>query len=882
MVLALDPHRRKLIFNSSAAFLAASFTYYITGVLPYYPPGWRWLLIIAVALMWLFKPSGGLWFTLAIYILPIAYSSTTLAALYILLLIMFTGVMGPYGFFIFAAVTVTSLQPQLAGLLSIAPLMAGFLGARRGAALAALACFWAELLTLLRGKASIGLLVLGAQTKPLISLRTTPVNSLLNFAWLRTLTNTETGKTILFSKLFELDLLSKLFTPFIERPILLAQIVLWAVAAGVIGSLLFRSQLRNIRMRLIAVGSGVLILFAGHLILPALLVGSNVGISKYIFSFFASAILVVLASPVLEIVPKTLSSSLQSKVVNEGKRLATVHKEIPSDKWDELAGIDKIKNEIEDAINSQFNPKMREVLLKMSIKPTRGILLFGPPGTGKTKLARIIAHEAKAAFFAVSGTEFTSKWYGESEANLRHIFEEAQHNRPSVLFFDEMEAFLPKRTELSRSDAPEKGIVATFLAYTDGIGDLDGVLLVGATNYPDLIDPAVLRPGRFDKLIYISPPGADARYRILKRYLKGKPLAADVDLHKLAEQIERFTGADIQSVCTEVMRRAVQRGGRKPEPITMSDLETAIGGIKPSVTFKMLHKYEALADQYRRLSKKIKTEEIVAKPVLGWNDVVGLKNVKEALQEAIEMPLTHPELLKEYNIKPSKGVLLFGPPGCGKTFLAKVVASEAKAHFLHVKGPELLQQVIGKSEAQLRDLFIRARENAPCILFFDEIDALTGARGTENASGTKILAQFLTEMDGVEELKGVIVVAATNRPDMIDSALMRPGRLDRVLYVPPPDHAARMALFKKELANRPVTANIDYKQLADTTKDYSAADITAICNTGAMAAARDTLRTGKRQLITMQGLQHIIKQTPGSLTSEQLAIYKSLRDKLQR
>jgi len=883
MVLALDPRRRKLIFNSSAAFLAASFTYYVTGMLPYYPPGWRWLLIIAVALMWLLKPSGRLWFTLAIYILPVAYSSTTLAALYILLLIMFTGVMGPYGFFILAAVTVTSLQPQLAGLLFIAPLMAGFVGARRGAVLAALACFWAELLALLGGKSSIGLLVLGAQANPLISSRITPVNSLLNFTWLRTLTTTETGKTVLFSKLFKLDLLSKLFTPFIERPVLLAQIVLWAVAASVMGSLLFRLRLQNMRMRLIAVGSGVLILFAGQLALPVLLVGSNVKISKYIFSFFASAALVVLASPVLEIVPKALSPSLQSKLVNKDKRPAAVrNKEMPSDKWDELAGIDEIKDEIKDAIKSQFNPKMREVLLNMSIKPTQGILLFGPPGTGKSKIARIIAHEAKAAFFAVSGTEFTSKWYGESEANLRHIFEEAQHNRPSVLFFDEMEAFLPKRTELSRSDAPEKGIVATFLAYTDGISNLDGVLLVGATNYPDLIDPATLRPGRFDKLIYVSPPGTEARYKILERYLKDKPLAPDVDLHKLAGQMERFTGADIQSVCAEVMRRAIQRGSRKPEPVTMFDLETAISGIKPSVTFKMLHKYEALADQYKRLSKKIKAEEVVAKPVLSWNDVVGLKNVKETLREAIEMPLTHPELLKEYNIKPSKGVLLFGPPGCGKTFLAKVVASEAKAHFLHIKGPELLQPVIGKSEEQLRDLFIRARENTPCILFFDEIDALAGARGTKGGSGTKILTQFLTEMDGVEELKGVIVVAATNRPDMLDSALMRPGRLDRVLYVPPPDHAARIALFKKELVDRPVVANIDYKQLADITKDYSAADIIAICNAGAMAAARDTLRTGKHLLITMQSLQRIIKQTPQSLTSEQLSIYKSLKNKLQR
>ena len=877
IMLALAPRYHKLIFNVSTAFLAAGFTYYVTGLLPYYPLEWRWLLIIAVAVIWLLKPSVGLMFTLAVYILPIAYNSNsiTLTILYLLLLIL-TGVVGPYGFLVMAAATVTSLQPQLAGLLLISPLMAGFLGSRRGAFLGSLTCFWVEALGLLRGKASVGLLILGAQTKPLISLRSTPVNSLLDFSWLKTLTNAKTGGTVL---------LSKLFTPFIERPILLAQIALWAVTAGVIGLLLFRSKLRNLRTRLIAVGGSALILLVGHLLLPVLLVGSKVEIGKFIFSIFLPVVLVVLISPVLEIVPLALSPSLQQLgeiAFHKDTPLATMHKEIPSDKWDELAGVDEIKDEILDTIKSQFNLKTREALLKMSIRPARGILLFGPPGTGKTKLARIIAHEAKAAFFAVSGTEFTSKWYGESEANLRRIFEEAHYNRPSVLFFDELEAFLPKRTELSRSDAPEKGIVATFLAYTDGIGDLEGVLLVGATNYPDLIDPAALRPGRFDKLIYISPPSLEARYKILERYLKDKPLSPDVDLHKLAERIERFTGADIQSVCTEAMRRAMQSGGPKPEPVTMSDLETAIGGIKPSVTFKMLREYEALADQYGRRSKKIKAEEVVAKPVLSWNDVAGLENVKDALREMIEMPLTHPELFKEYNIKPSKGVLLFGPPGCGKTFLAKVVANEAKAHFLHIKGPELLHQFIGKSEAQLQDLFSRARENAPCILFFDEIDAIAGARGTERESGTKILTQFLTEMDGIEELKGVIVVAATNRPDMLDPALMRPGRLDRILYVPPPDHPARLALFKKELAGKPLATNINYKQLADMAEGYSAADITAICNAVAMAAAKDTLHTGRHRRVKMQRLQYFIERTPRSITKEQLAIYEVLRDKLQR
>jgi transitional endoplasmic reticulum ATPase len=877
-LLTSEPNRHRLVINVGAALLVAGFTYFVTGVLPYYPPGWRWLIILTVTGLWLLRPTGGLLFTLAAYVLPITYSSTTLAAVFFLLFGPMVA-MGPYGFLVLATTAVAASMPLATSALLVAPLMAGFLGPRRGGVLGALACLWAEMLALLGGQASAGLLAIGVQTTALVSTRSTPVASLLDFAWLNVLANAKAGDSDSVGRLLQSELLSKLLTPFIERPILLAQVALWAVAAGVIGSLLSRAQSSYFSARLMAVGIGALILGVGHLALPALLIGSTPDINAITFGLSASVAFVALASPVLEMAASTLSPSLP---VQAHPGQATAGKEVPSDNWDELAGVDDIKDEALDAIESQFNSKVRKSLHKMSIRPTRGILLFGPPGTGKTKLARIIAHQAKAAFFAVSGTEFTSKYFGESEANLRRIFEEARQSRPAVLFFDEIEAFLPKRTELSRSDAPEKGIVATFLAYTDGIGDLDGVLFIGATNHPDLIDPAALRPGRFDKLIYISPPGREARREILQRYLKDKTLSSDVDLDKLATRMERFTGADIQSVCAEARRWAMQRGDPGSASIAMADLDTAIGGIKPSVTIKMLREYEALADQYGRRSKKADAEDVVAKPILTWNDVAGLDSVKDALREAIELPLAHPEVFKEYGIKPSKGVLLFGPPGCGKTFLAKVVASEAKAHFLHVKGPELLQQAVGQSEAQLRDVFIRARENSPCVLFFDEIDALAGARGTMEASGTKILAQFLTEMDGVEELKGVIVVAATNRPDTLDPAIMRPGRLDRVLYVPPPDYPARLALIKRELAGKPVTGDMDYTQLADVTAGYSAVDITAICNSAAMAAARDALRTGERQPLTMQGLLQSFDRTPSSLTDVQLAEYEVLRDQLQR
>lgn len=872
-MLALDSRRHKFLFHIVAAAIAAGFTFAVTEALPYYPTGWNWLVTLLVGGLWLLRPKIGLLVTLLAFLPIIAYHSASLLLLYCLLFILI-GIAGAFGFLVLAFGIVALLTPELRLLMLAVPLLAGFLGPRRGAFVGGLTCFVLEIIILLAGPARIGLLTTGQETAPLVTLRTAPVASLLDFSWLSAAGD---GSNPLWAG-FGSGLNVRLLTPFMERPVLLAQIALWAAVAGIAGALLARPSLARWRGRLLAIGVGALLAGLGSYAAPILIAQDRVALTTVAASTALSAVLVLLASPALIAAPEALAPRREAEEPGEE---TVSRKEKPADRWEQLAGIDDIKAELIDAIKSQFDPKVRSALVKMNLRPTRGILLYGPPGTGKTRLARIIAHEAGAAFFAVSGTEFTSKWYGESEANLRHIFDEAQGSRPAVLFFDELEAFLPKRTELSRSDAPEKGIVATFLAYTDGIADLDGVLLVGATNYPDLIDAAALRPGRFDKLIYLSPPDRAARRRILERYLKDKPLAPDVDLDKLTARLERFTGADIQAACEGAVKAVLQRGSAA-EPMTMADLERAVGGIKPSVTIKMLREYEALADQYGRRAEKAAAVEVVARPALHWSDVAGLPEVKEALHEAIELPLAHPELFTEYGVKPSKGVLLYGPPGCGKTFLARVVASEAKAHFLHVKGPELLQQGIGASEAQLRDVFVRARENTPCVLFFDEIDALAGARGTSESTGTKILTQFLTEMDGVEELKGVIVLAATNRPDTLDPALLRPGRFDRVLYVPPPDGAARAALFRKELSGKPVADDLDPDRLAALTDGYSAADIAALCNAAAMAAAKDALRAGERRPITQGRLLDQIAAIPRSLTAAQLAAYEAVRSQLQR
>jgi transitional endoplasmic reticulum ATPase len=894
---SLSLTQRRYALNSAAALLVGGFVLLVTQRLPYYPLGWRWLIALMVIGLWAFRPAVGMVAALAALLLPVVSHSIVLGVLYFLLLAPIA-LLGPYGFLALAATAAAAPSaPALMSAMYAAPLLAGFLRPRRAAVVAGLACLAATGIGLLRGGAATLLPLAGSQPHGIVLVRTGPVANLADFSWFGPLADAEFGchgESVTHG--YAPALLALLFRPFGESPILVAQVVLWALAAIASSFFLHRSSWRALPLRLQAVAAGALVLGVGCAILPPLLGAEGAGFVGILARIAPPALLVALVAPLLEETagawvplpchPGTLpgaSPSPHGAPADLDSRAATeTGAGIPSDTWDELAGMDDIRDELMAAVESQFDPSSRESLRRVSLRPVRGILLFGPPGTGKTKVARVIAHAANAAFFSVSGTEFTSKWYGESEANLRRIFEAAQRRRPAVLFFDELEAFLPRRGDMSRSDAPEKGILATFLAYTDGIRDMDGVLLVGATNHPELIDPAALRPGRFDKLIYLSAPGREARRAIFERYLRDKPLAPDVKTDTLAARTERFTGADIQFVCAEAMKAALKRGGRHPSPIALADLATAIGGTRPSVTIKMLREYEATSDQYGRRAGKAAVEDVVAKPDLRWDDVAGLEQAKEALHDAIELPLTHPEVLKEYGIAPRKGVLLFGPPGCGKTFLAKVVAGQAKAHFLHVKGPELLRHATGQSETQLRDLFIRARENTPCVLFFDEIDALAGARGTDEASGTRILTQFLTEMDGVEELKGVVVVAATNRPDTLDAALLRPGRLDRIVYIPPPDAPARAALFRMALAGKPVANDVDGNELAALTDGFSAADITALCNAAAMDAAKEALRTGERQTLDARRLRSQIARTSPSLTPQTIADYEALRDRLQR
>jgi transitional endoplasmic reticulum ATPase len=857
--------RRRLV-RAITALMVGCGVAGVTGKLPFYPSEWRLLMILAVAALWFFQPVSSAAIALMGIGLTVAYHFPWgIAAAYLVIAVL----LRPFSLLVLSALVLFLVEPDWAFLLPTVPLVAGLAGPSVGAGLAGLCCLVAELFLLGAGKARASVLAGVSSNEPLFQLQPGPVATLWDFSWI---TNHHPGPS---------DYWVSLGRPFAEHPLLIAQVLVWAGTGATVAWLMSRALKASPLPRAsLAVGIGGCVLIVGHLLCGWIFPWT--GFSAYIAvaeSLFAT-LLVGFAAPLIVLIPSALSgadgTSIRSTAGGGGIQ---VKKELPADTWSDLVGISDIQEELRTALQTQFDPAMREEMRRMSVRPTRGVLLFGPPGTGKTKLARVLAHEASASFFAVSGTEFTSKWYGESEANLRQIFEDAREHKPAVLFFDELEAFLPRRTELSRSDAPEKGIVATFLSYTDGLADLDGVFLVGATNHPNLIDPAALRPGRFDKLIYLSAPDARARSLIFTRYLRNKPVVEDVDFTKLGDQTERFTGADIESVCKEAAMATLKQGSGW---ITMASLVSIIQGTKPSVTIPMQREYEEIAERYGRRSQRSAPVEVMAKTVQAWSDVVGLQSVKETLREAVEMPLLHADVLKNYGVKPTRGVLLFGPPGCGKTLLAKVIAQESQAHFLHVKGPELLREHTGQSEAGLRNLFVRARESVPCLLFFDELDALAGARGTVNASGTQILAQFLTEMEGVDELKGVVVLAATNRPEALDPALLRPGRFDRIIYVPPPDHEARRGLFAHELSAKPAASGIDFDELARITEGYSSVDIINLCNGAAYETAKEEIRSGTQQLITSDRLAQQIQRCPPSLTANQIQHYQQLRDALQR
>jgi transitional endoplasmic reticulum ATPase len=478
-----------------------------------------------------------------------------------------------------------------------------------------------------------------------------------------------------------------------------------------------------------------------------------------------------------------------------------------------------------------------ELFEKLGVDAPKGVLLHGPPGTGKTLLAKAVASETSANFLTIGGPEIMSKFYGESEERLREIFKEAAENAPSIIFIDEVDSIAPKRDEVTGET--ERRVVAQLLATMDGLEGRGKVIVIAATNRPNALDPALRRPGRFDREIEIGIPDKEGRLEILQIHTRGMPLAEDVDLPMLAGMTHGYVGADLASLAREAAMRALR--------MVLPSIDLEEETIPPEVLNDLQVTSENFMSAYREMQPSTLREVLLESPNVKWEEIGGLEGPKQELMETVEWPLRYAGLYRHMNAIPPKGILLYGPPGTGKTLLAKAVASESQANFISVKGPEFLSKWVGESEKAVRETFRKARQAAPCVIFLDEIDSIAPVRGTSSDSGVseRVISQILTEMDGLEALHNVVVIAATNRPDIIDPALLRPGRFDRLVYIPPPDPEARKEILRIHTRGKPLADGVDLDKLASKMQNFTGAEIAAVANEAVMLAIRDFVLSGE-------------------------------------
>jgi transitional endoplasmic reticulum ATPase len=504
-------------------------------------------------------------------------------------------------------------------------------------------------------------------------------------------------------------------------------------------------------------------------------------------------------------------------------------KGVPRTTYEDIGGLHEEIQRIREMVELPL--RHPELFQRLGIEPPKGVMLHGPPGCGKTLLARAVANESEANFYSINGPEIMSKFYGESEARLREMFQQAQKNSPSIIFIDELDAIAPKREEVTGE--VERRVVAQLLALMDGLTGRGNLIVIGATNRPEALDPALRRPGRFDREIEIGVPDKTGRYEILQIHTRGMPLCQDVDLKKLAKTTHGYTGADLSALSRETAMKALRR--YLPE-INLEDER-----IPPNILEKMEVRMEDFQNAYREITPTAMREVYIEVPTVHWTDVGGLEDVKEDLIEAVEWPLKNPGVFGRMGIRPPKGIMLYGPPGCGKTLLARAVATESEANFITIKGPEVFSKWVGESEKAIREVFRKARMASPAVVFFDEFDSLVPGRGMGYAdSGVteRVISQLLTEMDGIMSLEDVVIIAATNRPDIVDPAVLRPGRFDRLIYVPEPEQESRLKIFKIYTKDMPLAKDVDLSQLAFTSKKYSGADIEAVCREAGLNALR--------------------------------------------
>ena len=504
-----------------------------------------------------------------------------------------------------------------------------------------------------------------------------------------------------------------------------------------------------------------------------------------------------------------------------------------------------------------------ELFSRLGIEPHSGILLYGPPGCGKTLLAKVLASESEANMFSINGPEIMNKYYGETEARLRDIFKEAKENSPSIIFIDEIDAIAPKREE-AYGDV-EKRVVAQLLALMDGLTDRGNVIVLGATNRPDSVDPALRRPGRFDREIEISVPNADGRLEVLQIHTRGMPIAEDVELKILASELHGYTGADMKSLCREAAMKSIRR--YLPE----IDLETEKipSKILQSMEIKIIDFYDAMHEVVPTAMR----EFYVERSKIFWENVGGLDEAKKILEENLIAAINEPEKFLKMGIKPPKGALLYGPPGCGKTMLARAVSTESGGNMILVRGPEILSKWVGESEKALREIFRKAKTSSPCVIIFDELDSLARLKsGEESGVGETILSQLLTEMEEGSSSR-VVVIGITNRPDMIDNAMLRSGRLDLRIFVPPPDEKGRLSIIEVLTENMPLSSDVNLKEIAVATQNYSGADLTALCREAAIEAMQGSLNK-----ITSKNFALGMKRVKPSISKEVETWYEKMKD----
>ncbi|MEM2461695.1 MAG: CDC48 family AAA ATPase [Archaeoglobaceae archaeon] len=626
------------------------------------------------------------------------------------------------------------------------------------------------------------------------------------------------------------------------------------------------------------------------------------------------------------VVNRNTGIELKEKPAEEVKRA------VPNVTYEDIGGLKRELRLVREMIELPL--RHPELFQRLGIDPPKGVLLYGPPGTGKTLIAKAVANEVNAHFISISGPEIMSKFYGESEQRLREIFEEAKQNAPSIIFIDEIDSIAPKREEVTGE--VERRVVAQLLTLMDGLEERGQVIVIGATNRIDAVDPALRRPGRFDREIEIGVPDREGRFEILQIHTRNMPLEPkyirefvlealnrvkkniddpkqlkDLDfateevkkleneaeiekairaiiplellgeveaeivramLKKLADQTHGFVGADIEAFCKEAAMKALRRY------LPKIDLEA--DEIPIEILESMKVKWEDFIEALKEVEPSAMREVLVEIPKITWEDVGGLEDVKREIIEAVEWPLKFPEKFQKFGIKPPKGVLLYGPPGTGKTLIAKAVANESEANFISIKGGELLSKWLGESEKAVRKIFRKARQVAPCIVFFDEIDAIAQMRGIDEGSRAveRVLNQLLIEMDGLEELHGVVVIGATNRPDILDPALLRPGRFDRLVYVRPPDKKSRLAIFKIHTKNMPLAEDVDLEELAELTEHYVGADIEAICREAVMLAIREDPNAEK---VEMRHFLEAVKKIKPSVSEAMLSFYERFEERVR-